>query len=224
MKIECWKLSLAAMVLTTGIKMKKFLFTLIALTFSTSVYSAILQVESMSINGGQVSLNGEDPYELLIGDIGPIYMGQYQGSSACCSPEAARTSLVYYEFGFFGWVGIHTTQFDELSNQALAPSAFINTENQSIHVDLGSWAWSWNGHNYHQGASEIIGTYDETTETYNINWSSVFPGGPFDSQIHDWNLTGIASVSAIPIPAAIWLFGSGLISLVGFARRNKYKN
>ena len=28
-------------------------------------------------------------------------------------------------------------------------------------------------------------------------------------------------VSAVPVPAAIWLFGSGLIGLVGFARRKK---
>ena len=29
----------------------------------------------------------------------------------------------------------------------------------------------------------------------------------------------VRSVSAVPIPAAIWLFGSGLLGLVGFARR-----
>jgi hypothetical protein len=29
------------------------------------------------------------------------------------------------------------------------------------------------------------------------------------------------SVSAVPIPAALWLFGSGLIGLIGFARHNK---
>jgi hypothetical protein len=28
-------------------------------------------------------------------------------------------------------------------------------------------------------------------------------------------------VSAVPVPAAVWLFGSGLLSLVGFARRRK---
>lgn len=29
------------------------------------------------------------------------------------------------------------------------------------------------------------------------------------------------ALSAVPVPAAVWLFGSGLISLVGFARRKK---
>ena len=28
-------------------------------------------------------------------------------------------------------------------------------------------------------------------------------------------------VSAVPVPAAVWLFGSGLIGLIGIARRKK---
>jgi hypothetical protein len=37
-------------------------------------------------------------------------------------------------------------------------------------------------------------------------------------QLYDIEVTGI---SAIPIPAAIWLFGTALIGLVGFSRRRK---
>ena len=51
-------------------------------------------------------------------------------------------------------------------------------------------------------------------------------GGSFSSQ--NWlsitapdmpALSTIETTSAVPIPAAVWLFGSGLIGLVGFARR-----
>ena len=31
----------------------------------------------------------------------------------------------------------------------------------------------------------------------------------------------VANASVVPVPAAVWLFGSGLIGLVGFARRKK---
>ena len=48
------------------------------------------------------------------------------------------------------------------------------------------------------------------------------------STLHDNNVRNdnvgtylVREVSAVPIPAAIWLFGSGLIGLVGFARRKK---
>lgn len=198
--------------------MQKVLLTIFVLTLSTSVCSAIIQVESMSINVGQVSTSFGD-YELLPGNITPMIMGQYQGSLACCSPDAVLTSLAYYQFGFFGWAGMHTSQFDGLSHQALAPSAFVDTVNQSIHVDLSSWTWSWNGYNFHQGDSNIVGSYDESTGAYNISWSSIVPGGSMMGQTHEWNLTGVATVSAVPVPAAVWLFGSGLICFTGLARR-----
>ena len=34
-------------------------------------------------------------------------------------------------------------------------------------------------------------------------------------------LTGDVTISAVPIPPAMWLFGSGLIGLIGICRRNK---
>jgi len=42
-----------------------------------------------------------------------------------------------------------------------------------------------------------------------------------------WNGSGIpsndwsATVSAVPVPGAIWLFGSGLIGLIGISKKNK---
>ena len=46
-----------------------------------------------------------------------------------------------------------------------------------------------------------------------------------DSDSFDWqlNLTTIstAPVSEVPLPAAVWLFGSGLLGLIGISRRHK---
>jgi hypothetical protein len=54
--------------------------------------------------------------------------------------------------------------------------------------------------------------FDETTP---------FPGfvGYFD--IGTGNSMHVTSVSAVPVPAAAWLFGSGLIGLIGIAKRRK---
>jgi len=46
-------------------------------------------------------------------------------------------------------------------------------------------------------------------------------GGYYGDQItFDPATVQVASVSAVPIPAAVWLFGSGLIGLAGVARRS----
>jgi hypothetical protein len=37
----------------------------------------------------------------------------------------------------------------------------------------------------------------------------------------EWEQEGVDGVAVIPLPAAVWLFGSGLIGLAGFARRRK---
>lgn len=48
-------------------------------------------------------------------------------------------------------------------------------------------------------------------------YNSTYPNGANDRFFID-NLTA-DSVSAVPVPAAVWLFGSGLMGLVGFSKR-----
>jgi hypothetical protein len=45
--------------------------------------------------------------------------------------------------------------------------------------------------------------------------------GPFDGHTAAFQGTLTPQVSQVPIPAAAWLFGSGLLGLVGIARRKK---
>ena len=45
----------------------------------------------------------------------------------------------------------------------------------------------------------------------------MMPGGPFGGFNAGFN----ANLTGVPIPAAVWLFGSGLLGLVGVARRKK---
>lgn len=43
----------------------------------------------------------------------------------------------------------------------------------------------------------------------------------FDFDDEDAGVFLVRNAGVVPIPSAVWLFGSGLICLVGFARRNK---
>ena len=94
------------------------------------------------------------------------------------------------------------------------------------------------GHLFNYGAGTVFGSGIASTSPgpfsnvqSNFYWSGTefaanpsssawifFPGGQFESfdrlawAVHSGN------VSAVPIPAAVWLFGSGLIGLLGLAR------
>ena len=41
----------------------------------------------------------------------------------------------------------------------------------------------------------------------------------YDSSTEDWHRLEASAINAVPVPAAVWLFGSGLIGLIGLARR-----
>jgi len=47
----------------------------------------------------------------------------------------------------------------------------------------------------------------------------------FNNNSVEWALHGTyATVSNVPVPAAAWLFGSGLMGMAGVARRNRRKD
>ena len=50
-----------------------------------------------------------------------------------------------------------------------------------------------------------------------LGWFFDDLGGMFG----EWNPVVTITPSAVPVPAAVWLFGSGLIGLIGVARRKK---
>ena len=53
---------------------------------------------------------------------------------------------------------------------------------------------------------------------------SPMDNGPFSGYNANFDMTSVTvtNISTIPVPAAVWLFGSGLIGLVGVARRRKH--
>ena len=64
-----------------------------------------------------------------------------------------------------------------------------------------------------------INAVDSTTGNagYVIAWEGVLGGG--DQDYNDLVLMVIGDISAVPVPAALWLFGSGILGLAAVARR-----
>ena len=64
--------------------------------------------------------------------------------------------------------------------------------------------------------SRIANGFDSNNNALDFQLGCITPGSANIAGIGDCS---VSSVSAVPLPAAVWLFGSGVIGMVGFARR-----
>jgi hypothetical protein len=80
-----------------------------------------------------------------------------------------------------------------------APS--VQANGSSLSADLRSFAATWNGQNFNQGAPKpdgstpgstklATGSYDASTGTYTLDWQSTVVGGAFNNFTGQWHLTG----------------------------------
>jgi len=98
--------------------------------------------------------------------------------------------------------------------------ALVNRGAQGFYSGTGTSTWGDNVYGINMSATigNNLGFYFINPISLTESTVSQFAGS--------WSLStaGIlsyASVSAVPVPAAVWLFGSGLLGLAGIARRRK---
>lgn len=113
------------------------------------------------------------------------------------------------------------------------PSGTLDNIAGTIAMDLSAVFVYWGSADFHQGTGKIdgvtspfaTGTWDPNSGLYSLSWTSNIapdvcgPLGPTCSATY--TLEGYAVASAVPAPTAVYLFGSGLIGLAGFARKRK---
>ena len=83
------------------------------------------------------------------------------------------------------------------------------------------------GSGWRQFGGDIYGETGNTVLAFSFDFTAdtgtslLISGSYTDSDFLDAPISSstVVSVSAVPVPAAVWLFGSGLISLIGVARR-----
>ena len=102
--------------------------------------------------------------------------------------------------------------YDELGG--VVNNTISTTHNESYELFQNIKSIYWTG-------TEYIGNPD--VYTWRFNFDDGFQeirGNTNTSYSYVWAVRD-GDVSAVPVPAAVWLFGSGLIGLIGVARRKK---
>lgn len=92
-------------------------------------------------------------------------------------------------------------------------------------------SFATNGSGFQSGQTvvyEITGISGLTASSFNFFSTPAGGHGPFLTAAHVLNTTGAGSGGSgwiaptpVPLPAAAWLFGSGLLGLMGIARKRK---
>ena len=135
-------------------------------------------------------------------------------------------------------IGIATTNgsiaagvFNDVINQEASPSTSFNF-NPGVYGIGGTWNLLVEGSGNAIGVNTLSGSYfiDTIANTTNGFWGFTIDETVISVWLNEGS-TGFQetytldnmhmATSPIPVPAAVWLFGSGLLGLVGIARRKK---
>lgn len=167
----------------------------------------------MDTNGNGVENNEKTP----IGSFNGIHIGTAQAAVGSHSGgiNGTESPNVDRPWTFFGGTGMHQTTSPVTADAAAGT------------IDLSGWNVTWNGIPgiplTQIGNSTIACSTASCsdTSTYTVDGAFHVNGAGFTTVAYTLHLEGHVSASAIPLPAAAWLFGSGLTGLIGIARRKK---
>jgi len=165
--------------------------------------------------------------------------GSHGGFGLSATPEdiAAENPSIDNPWQFGGNTGMTytTSPIDVASNDGAG----------NVLLDMSGWAITWNGIELIPmgGDAANFGTRGGTIntsfatmvcatdcsdgDTYVLDYAAQVPKGDtsnFGSVPYFLHLEGTITgtlPAAVPVPAAVWLFGSGLLGLAGFAKRRK---
>ena len=217
---------------------KTILASMVAVTLGmgdmATAQAAVVAVDVMTVTGGSFGLGfftptGPIPFAAVSGPTVNI-AGQYHPPGwdvGTLQGGPAAGSIASFAFGST-WANTYTAP-NSIQNGIgdgpfPPPSGSFDNAGGTTTFDIAAFNANWNGTDFNlqgnQGSSTATLTTSDcygNTCNFSLDWTTLTesPFGPTAT----WHLTG--TVSAVPVPAAIWLLGSGLVGLVGAVRRRK---
>ena len=194
----------------------------------SAAWASTVNISSMQVNNASltVAITGVGTYSFSGPVVQPadILMGQYQPSiyTASITSGATSTATIY-----------STSAYGEP-----APSGTIDTGNATnpISVNFSSFrlnvnvtspnTLSFDAPAWPVTAPNSSSTFDAFTNIYTLGWNNNFSvmamvdgiSTPISGNVQ---VTLGGTLQPVPVPAALWLFGSGLIGLAAFACRRR---
>ena len=195
-----------------------------SLTVSAALTSSATLSFDINYSYFGIDTNGDgsiDPAEKTpIGSFNGIHIGTTQLASGSHSGpvDGTESPNIDQPWEFFGNTGMH---------QTTSPITVLNDFGTYKELDMSGWGVTWNGIPsipLVQTSSALISCSTSScsdSSTYTLDAAFHVPesGTGFTTVNYALHLEG--HVSNVPIPAAAWLFGSGLFGLIGIARRKK---
>ena len=187
--------------------------TFAAFSFFGSGVAAATNISFQAVGDG---LGGPGP--LVLGNMGFNWNGTF----------GIPVSIVMDASGFFGAVGggLTTSQVVSGTGSLAATDGFsFNFGKFNYTLPLGPIPMATTTFNTTDIGTVIVGSNPSGTLPFTDDGigGSPMKAGPFPGFNANFDITDltITSVTPVPVPAAVWLFGSGLLGLVGVARRKK---
>ena len=195
----------------------------------SAAWASTVNISSMLVNTASltVSITGDGTYSFSGPVVPPaeILMGQYQDPiyTANVNTSGATGTATIYSTGAYS---------------EPAPSGYVDTGNSNpVNVNFSSFRLNVNlstslGPISFDAPAWIVNppnsssTFDALTNAYTLGWSNSFTGSA-DINGVSTSISGNVqaalggTLTPVPAPAALWLFGSGLIGIAVFACRSR---
>ena len=113
-------------------------------------------------------------------------------------------SLNSGNFSIYGTSGLHNS--GTLLTGNLTELGYANNGNQTLEFM------------FDVTGGDLAGFYNTGLGGFNL-FVSGYNDDNFNSSFNNTSYNGFATIAPVPVPAAVWLFGSGLLALAGIARR-----
>ena len=174
-----------------------------------------------------------------ISSFNGIVLGTTQGASGShsnspgCTPNSVcnnpgENPNIDNPWLFFSNTGMHQSTSAVSVTSASGNTASLDmagwdvTWNSIASIPMGAGVWG-NTSIFSEGVGNVVCGVDcGDADSYTLDYHGTVPVNDpsgFGGVKYALHLEG--NVTAIPVPAAVWLFGSGLMGLVGVARRRK---